>query len=51
MDDLRTGPDGLERCGWVGDDAEYRRYHDEEWGVPLHGDRALFEKLSLEAFQ
>ncbi len=51
MDDLRTGPDGLERCGWVGDDPEYRRYHDEEWGVPLHGDRALFEKLSLEAFQ
>lgn len=51
MDDLRTGPDALERCGWVGDDPEYRRYHDEEWGVPLHGDRALFEKLSLEAFQ
>jgi DNA-3-methyladenine glycosylase I len=35
----------------VGDDAEYRRYHDEEWGRPLHGDRALFEKLSLEGFQ
>jgi len=27
------------------------RYHDEEWGVPLHGDRPLFEKLSLEGFQ
>lgn len=39
------------RCGWVGDDAEYRRYHDEEWGRPLHGDRALFEKMSLEGFQ
>jgi DNA-3-methyladenine glycosylase I len=49
--DVRTGEDGLARCGWVGDDAEYRRYHDDEWGVPLHGDRALFEKLSLEAFQ
>jgi DNA-3-methyladenine glycosylase I len=49
--DLITGPDGLDRCGWVGDDAEYRRYHDEEWGRPLHGDRALFEKLSLEGFQ
>ncbi|WP_084670345.1 DNA-3-methyladenine glycosylase I [Microbacterium paludicola] len=49
--DLITGPDGLARCGWVGDDAEYRRYHDEEWGRPLHGDRALFEKLSLEGFQ
>ena len=51
MDDLRIGPDGLARCGWVGDDAEYRRYHDEEWGRPLHGDRALFEKMSLEGFQ
>ena len=30
---------------------EYSRYHDEEWGTPLHGDRALFEKLSLEGFQ
>lgn len=43
--------DGRARCGWVGSDPEYIRYHDEEWGVPLHGDRALFEKLSLEAFQ
>ena len=49
--DLITGPDGLARCAWVGDDGEYRRYHDEEWGVPLHGERALFEKLSLEGFQ
>ncbi|MDO9591541.1 MAG: DNA-3-methyladenine glycosylase I [Microcella sp.] len=39
------------RCGWAGDDPLYQRYHDEEWGFPLHGDRALFEKLSLEAFQ
>ncbi|WP_438354545.1 DNA-3-methyladenine glycosylase I [Microbacterium sp. CJ88] len=49
--DLRTGPDGRARCAWVGEDAEYLRYHDEEWGVPLHGDRALFEKMSLEGFQ
>ncbi|BDV29499.1 DNA-3-methyladenine glycosylase I [Microbacterium terricola] len=35
----------------MGEDPEYIRYHDEEWGVPLHGDRALFEKLSLEGFQ
>ncbi|WP_214467969.1 DNA-3-methyladenine glycosylase I [Microbacterium flavescens] len=49
--DTRTGPDGIDRCAWVGDDPEYRRYHDEEWGVPLHGDRALFEKMSLEGFQ
>lgn len=46
-----TGPDGRKSCPWVGDDAEYRRYHDEEWGTPLRGDRALFEKLSLEGFQ
>ncbi|MFJ6651593.1 DNA-3-methyladenine glycosylase I [Microbacterium sp. NPDC091313] len=49
--DVRVGPDGIARCAWVGDDAEYRRYHDEEWGRPLHGDRALFEKMSLEGFQ
>ena len=48
---LVVGDDGRERCGWVGDDAEYRRYHDEEWGHALHGDRELFEKLSLEGFQ
>lgn len=51
MDDIRIGPDEVARCGWVGDDAEYRRYHDEEWARPLHGDRALFEKMSLEGFQ
>lgn len=49
--DVVTGDDQLARCGWVGDDPEYRRYHDEEWGRPLHGDRALFEKISLEGFQ
>lgn len=49
--DLVVADDGRARCGWVGDDAEYRRYHDEEWGHPLHGDRALFEKVSLEGFQ
>jgi len=45
------GEDGLGRCAWGASDAEYRRYHDEEWGTPLHGDRPLFEKLSLEGFQ
>ncbi len=45
------GTDGRLRCGWANADPEYRRYHDEEWGVPLHGDRPLFEKLSLEGFQ
>lgn len=51
MDDLRIGSDGRARCGWVTDDAQYQRYHDDEWGVALHGDRALFEKVSLEGFQ
>lgn len=46
-----VGDDGRARCAWVGVDEEYARYHDEEWGTPLHGDRPLFEKLSLEGFQ
>jgi DNA-3-methyladenine glycosylase I len=42
----------LVRCGWVGiSDAEYTRYHDEEWGVPKSDDGALLEKLILEGFQ
>ncbi|MER7446541.1 DNA-3-methyladenine glycosylase I [Microbacterium sp. NPDC097977] len=51
MTSLITAPDGRARCAWVGDDPEYVRYHDEEWGTPLHGDRPLFEKMSLEGFQ
>jgi DNA-3-methyladenine glycosylase I len=39
------------RCPWSGLDAEYARYHDEEWGVPLSDDRAMFEKIVLEGFQ
>src|SRR3954462_13160105 len=45
------GADERPRCAWATSDTEYVRYHDEEWGTPLHGDRALFEKLSLEGFQ
>lgn len=41
----------LVRCPWPGNDEEYQRYHDDEWGWPLHGDQALFEKLCLEGFQ
>lgn len=51
MSSLVVGEDGRARCAWAGSDAEYQRYHDEEWGTPLHGDRPLFEKLSLEGFQ
>ena len=44
--------DGRSRCAWVpAGDALYAAYHDEEWGVPLHDDRALFELLTLEGFQ
>ncbi|HRY06836.1 MAG TPA: DNA-3-methyladenine glycosylase I [Hyphomicrobiaceae bacterium] len=40
------------RCPWPGiADPQYARYHDEEWGVPLADDHALFEKLVLEGFQ
>lgn len=49
--DVLVGDDGLPRCAWVGTDPEYARYHDEEWGRPLHGDQRLFEKISLEGFQ
>ncbi len=48
---LVVGDDDRPRCAWGAHDAEYRRYHDEEWGSPLHGDVPLFEKLSLEGFQ
>jgi DNA-3-methyladenine glycosylase I len=39
------------RCAWAVSTPEYVRYHDEEWGRPEHDDRALYEKLCLEAFQ
>ena len=43
--------DTRERCGWCGSDPLYIRYHDEEWGLPQHDDRRLFEKLILEGAQ
>src|SRR5216684_267525 len=39
------------RCAWSGTDPLYVAYHDEEWGVPLHDDRLLFEFLALEGAQ
>jgi DNA-3-methyladenine glycosylase I len=39
------------RCTWAGSNETYIRYHDEEWGVPTHDDRLLFEMLVLESFQ
>lgn len=43
--------DQRSRCGWVTDSPLYIRYHDEEWGVPVHDDRKLFEFLTLESAQ
>jgi DNA-3-methyladenine glycosylase I len=48
---LREGEDGRIRCWWPGADPDYLRYHDEDWGTPMHGDRELFELLCLEGFQ
>jgi len=39
------------RCGWVGEDPLSIRYHDEEWGVPVHDERKLFEMITLEGAQ
>jgi DNA-3-methyladenine glycosylase I len=41
----------VERCAWAGSDPLYRDYHDQEWGVPVHDDRLLFEFLVLEGAQ
>ena len=44
-------PRPLVRCAWGDSSPDYADYHDTEWGVPLHGRDALFERVSLEAFQ
>jgi DNA-3-methyladenine glycosylase I len=41
----------VSRCAWAGNDPIYRKYHDEEWGEPVHDDRKLFEMLILEGVQ
>ena len=46
-----TGDDGRDRCAWHGNLDDYRRYHDEEWGLPMANDIRLFEKICLEGFQ
>ncbi len=43
--------ENLIRCAWPGEDPLYVKYHDKEWGVPIHNDRKLFEFLVLEGFQ
>ena len=48
---LVRGSDGVMRCSWGDSTEDYRAYHDVEWGRPVHGDVALFERITLEAFQ
>jgi DNA-3-methyladenine glycosylase I len=45
------GEDGLARCPWGASTPDYVTYHDDEWGRPVRGDRLLYERLTLEAFQ
>lgn len=49
--DLVIGADGLARCAWGSSTPDYAIYHDTEWGRPLRGDDALYERMTLEAFQ
>jgi DNA-3-methyladenine glycosylase I len=51
MSDLIIGDDGLARCRWGASTPDYAVYHDTEWGRRLEGDDALYERLTLEAFQ
>ena len=44
-------PDEKTRCGWAGEKQHMVRYHDQEWGVPVHDDRKHFEMLLLEGAQ
>ncbi|MFS2156779.1 DNA-3-methyladenine glycosylase I [Pseudomonas sp. Pseusp122] len=46
-----TGDDGLVRPPWAATDLLLKHYYDTEWGMPIHDERGLFERLSLEAFQ
>jgi DNA-3-methyladenine glycosylase I len=46
-----VGDDGVARCPWAGDDPVMRAYHDTEWGMPVVGEAAHLERLTLEAFQ
>ena len=50
-DALAEGPDGRLRCWWGVSTPDYVAYHDDEWGRPVRDDRALYEKVCLEAFQ
>ena len=47
VDDQR----GVARCGWAASTDDYMAYHDDEWGVVVHGESLLYERITLEAFQ
>jgi DNA-3-methyladenine glycosylase I len=49
--ELVVGTDGLARCNWGASTPDYQSYHDNEWGKRVRGDDALYERLTLEAFQ
>ena len=46
-----VGDDGLARCPWAVDDPMLRQYHDTEWGVPVHSESGVYERITLEGFQ
>ncbi|MGV1007741.1 MAG: DNA-3-methyladenine glycosylase I [Dermatophilaceae bacterium] len=50
-DGVITGADGIPRCFWAGSAPEYLAYHDDEWGLAVHGETPLYERITLEAFQ
>jgi DNA-3-methyladenine glycosylase I len=45
------GADGLARPAWAATDPLMREYYDTEWGIPVRGEQAVFERISLEGFQ
>ncbi|HEY8654343.1 MAG TPA: DNA-3-methyladenine glycosylase I [Dermatophilaceae bacterium] len=47
VDDQR----GVARCGWAASTDDYMAYHDDEWGIVVHGESLLYERITLEAFQ
>lgn len=51
MTSLARGEDGRLRCAWGMSSPDYVAYHDEEWGRAVHGESALYERFTLEAFQ
>lgn len=51
MTGVALGPDGRARCAWGLSAPDYVEYHDTEWGRTVHGDDALYERMTLEAFQ